>query len=580
MKRNYYLSLVATLAVVLSGCVDDAYDLSNLDTSAELKVKGLSLPLKVDEVTLDDVINLEEGGRIRVLNGEYVLVEEGEFESDNIMIDPIHADAPSSDKTEKHLDLVIPGASEKMQRVGSDDVFTGEYYITEDFSNYNFDLMNISEHLISLDRIEADMDIHTSLKLSGINCDEHLQVEFKDIQIHLPKGLELADYPGKYDPETGTLTVDELAVVDNGINIGVKLKAIDFKKMGLYLDEYLHSMTFNEKISLAEGKIVVHTDDLSKLPKQITLVKECDFSDIDVNTFSGKIKYNFDGFDVAPINLNDLPSVLTQGNTDIRIANPQIYLSINNPAAPYKVSAQTGIKFIAHRAEQADKEFVLDNGFFTLGYENGTSDQLFCLSPKMPQTLYPGFEGSKHVAFSTLGNILSGNGLPSSIDISLVNPCIPEQEVENVEIGVDMGKVKGRYVFFSPLALADESIIVYSDVLDGWNSEDLDALTVSELEINTDITSDLPINLNLVGYPIDKYGNVINNVKVEGAVIPANANAHAVRIFITGAVKNLDGIRFEATATSDGSGVSLKPSQHISLKNLKVKVSGNYTTKF
>ena len=188
MKRNYYLSLVATLAVMLSGCVDDAYDLSNLDTSAELKVKGLSLPLKVDEVTLDDVINLEEGGRIRVLNGEYVLVEEGEFESDNIMIDPIHADAPSSDVTEKYLDLVIPGAGEKQQRVGSDDMFTGEYYIKEDFSNYNFDLKNISEHLISLDRIEADMDIHTSLKLSGINCDEHLKVEFKDITIRLPKG--------------------------------------------------------------------------------------------------------------------------------------------------------------------------------------------------------------------------------------------------------------------------------------------------------------------------------------------------------------------------------------------------------
>ena len=184
------------------------------------------------------------------------------------------------------------------------------------------------------------------------------------------------------------------------------------------------------------------------------------------------------------------------------------------------------------------------------------------------------------MAFSSLGNILSGNGLPSSIDISLVNPCIPEQEVENVEIGVDMGKVKGRYVFFSPLALADESIIVYSDVLDGWNSEDLDALTVSELEIKTDITSDLPINLNLVGYPIDKYGDVINNVKVEGAVIPANAKGHVVRIFITGAVKHLDGIRFEATATSDGSGTSLKPSQRISLRNLKVKVSGNYTTKF
>jgi hypothetical protein len=363
------------------------------------------------------------------------------------------------------------------------------------------------------------------------------------------------------------------------VKLDVDIEGINFERAGLFIDQVLNSMTFDEKITLAEGKIVVITDDISKLPKQIGLTKECDFSDIDVTSFTGAIKYDFDGFDIAPIYLTDLPAVLTQEQTDLHIANPQIYLSINNPAAPYKVSAQTGLKFTTHRPGLEDKEYTLDNGYFTLGYEQGTGNQLFCLSPDVPETFYEGFDGATHVPFSTLGDVLSGNGVPTSIDISLVNPCIPEQMVENVEIGVDMGKVKGRYLFYSPLALAKESIIVYNEIVDGLSSDVTEDLTISQINITADISTDLPIGAKMAVYPMDKNGNRIQNVQVSPIEIPANAKAFPLDIVVTGEITDLDGIMFEAVAQPDGSETSLKPSQSISLKGIKVRVSGKYTTK-
>jgi hypothetical protein len=80
-------------------------------------------------------------------------------------------------------------------------------------------------------------------------------------------------------------------------------------------------------------------------------------------------------------------------------------------------------------------------------------------------------------------------------------------------------------------------------------------------------------------YPMDKNGNRIQNVQVSPIEIPANAKAFPLDIVVTGEITDLDGIMFEAVAQPDGSETSLKPSQSISLKGIKVRVSGKYTTK-
>ncbi len=60
MMKRYFLAATPIAAMLLlTGCMDDNYDLSNIDTTSEVKVNGLVLPVNVKPVTLS--ID-EEGG--------------------------------------------------------------------------------------------------------------------------------------------------------------------------------------------------------------------------------------------------------------------------------------------------------------------------------------------------------------------------------------------------------------------------------------------------------------------------------------------------------------------------------------
>ena len=187
-----------------------------------------------------------------------------------------------------------------------------------------------------------------------------------------------------------------------------------------------------------------------------------------------------------------------------------------------------------------------------------------------------------------MGNILSGEKIPESIDINVVNPQIPVQHVENFALGQTLGAIQGTYVFYAPLALTEGSVIKYSEVFDGWSDEELDNIAISQLRVDANITSNIPFELALKAYPIDKNGQKItNNGKVvEGKiymngfdVIPANANGSLV-IKIDGAIQQLDGIILDAEIhgkdVAGSTGNALKPNHQIKLDNLKMKVSGEY----
>ena len=53
MKKriNYCAALIAAL-MTFSGCIDDDIDLENIDTTAEVKVVDLTVPLNLDEIKL------------------------------------------------------------------------------------------------------------------------------------------------------------------------------------------------------------------------------------------------------------------------------------------------------------------------------------------------------------------------------------------------------------------------------------------------------------------------------------------------------------------------------------------------
>ena len=67
MKTRHFLftGLSALSVFVLSSCVDSDYDLSDIDSMARFKTKNLVVPLNLDAITLDQVMDLDEDSEIK-----------------------------------------------------------------------------------------------------------------------------------------------------------------------------------------------------------------------------------------------------------------------------------------------------------------------------------------------------------------------------------------------------------------------------------------------------------------------------------------------------------------------------------
>ena len=111
MKQFLYLSAAAgLLAVSMASCIDDKYDLDNLDKTSEFKLVDLTLPVNVSEVKLDQIIKLEENSSLKVveMNGKevYAVVQSGDFESQSLKIQDIQTSTPQIAPTYVEFDVV------------------------------------------------------------------------------------------------------------------------------------------------------------------------------------------------------------------------------------------------------------------------------------------------------------------------------------------------------------------------------------------------------------------------------------------------------------------------------------------
>jgi len=576
------LTLIATVA--LTGCIDNEYNIDDIDTTSEFKVKDLVLPINLDVVTLGDIINIKEGDPIKELtsNGQtfYAVQESGTFSSDPINIPKFTSQAPRISPSV--LNFSNGTRSESAARIASLTLPLKEpINRTVRYTADNIDpsIVEITDLFtpglgISL-QFTADHDISSIA-----------DVELSDIELQLPKGLQVERIipEGNYQQDNGKLTISSVKLENNSANISLAASGIRLKDYYPGIDN--HSLTLDAEINIesANLKITPKTLAISEIPSSLSLNIEYELSDLDVDAVSGEIEYKLEGdaLNISPISLSDIPDFLAQEETNLTLANPQIYLSVNNPLAMDNLGFQTGLKLTALRENKPAKDFSLDKGFFTIGYDKGVEGPYnFCLSPKVPETetVPEVYAEPQHVAFTSLSEVISGNGIPSSIGIDLVDPMVYKQSVTRFKLGRDINSLEGNWEFIAPLAMKNGSgsKIIYTDIENGWNDNDVDAITIQKLEITTNITSTLPLNAHITGYPIDKYGNQISGVSIVGADIPAGATDYPVEIHITGEVKHLDGITFTATVEPGDNDEALSPNQTLTLKKVRVKVSGNYT---
>lgn len=568
-------TFVAVVMPLLASCIDSNYDLSDIDTTVELQVQNLVVPINIDAITMGSIVDLKEDQVVKIYNGEYAIIYNGSFNSDDVNIPSIHFTAPSLNPSENIVELI---GLQPMSRAAAS---TYSFDLGNTESDFTFTSSFVSPFIVRIDRIGCD--INFSLRFTLKDIENYVnRLTLRNAVLQLPKGLTLSDAAGgTYNPATGELSLPDRTVTTGSLVVSLTATGLNFAQAGGVYDYDNSQIQLTGSLYLKEGIAEISSDDIKSgvagLPSSFVFRTDYTISDVDVTTFSGHFKYTLDHTALTKVDLSSIPDVFSQSSTNLSFVNPMLYLQVTNPLQSYDIYARTGMEILAYHGTQS-KSYTINDPYFQIGPDNPDGIYNFCLSPQAPADPDPEFPGFEHVGFSQLSNVLEGNGIPQQLEISLTDPKLPDQEVTDFELGKSLGALHGKYKLVVPLEFTPGSSVTYTKTIDGWSSEDLDALTIKTLEVSLRVTTDIPVDLTFTGYPVDATGNQIDGVELVGATIPANASAHPVLIRATGAFTGLDGICFTAVADAADDG-ALTPDMTIDIKEIRPCVSGYYTKK-
>ncbi len=615
--------LFAATIMLTTACVDNNYDLSDVDGTVGIDVNNLTIPLEVDHLKLNQVIELEDDDEIKVVdgpNGEkiYAITKEGDFESDIISIPNFITEQPDIASVTGKLTFSNMAAVRGYKRRQSIDLESikeqvdpiVQYDISEERTAINVVPTDVDDAIVSIEKLGLDgtyeipltFDSQKQILQSLPDGVGTLKIRIENLKLKIPKGLvgtftmNGEEITENYNINTGILDLQGKSFIayEGKIKMLVTLTDIDFDKAGEDIKFVENKFSLESDAGVLSGHLAVSIElpdnidefsslELLQLAQQLDIFREnlsrCEIdytcapimSALTINEFTGKVQYDIDNLDIDPVSIENLPDFLADNNTNIKLANPQVYLNITNPLAAkgYNLYAEAGLSIKAERADNQMKgPFTLNDGKLKINKANN----VFCLAPD-PSVRLAGYENAEPMEFTSLSDILSGDGLPTKLHINVTAPCVPTQLVSNFKLPQDFDPVVGNYYLYAPLAINAGSNIVYTETMDEWYDETMAKLTIEQVKLAADVNSRVPLSATITIKPINVKGQVISGVKTNKVKLEAGQSSK-LNLLISGKIKNLDGVIIEAHLDGDGNEIS--PDQYLEFKNMKVTVSGQY----
>lgn len=558
------------MAVSMASCIDDKYDLDKLDKKSEFKLVDLTLPVNVSEVKLDQIIKLDENSSLKVveMNGKevYAVVQSGDFESQSLQIKDIQTSTPQIAPTYVEFDVVtVEGQHDFQLR----DVPPQPLTYTAD---------NVDDYITGFTGIY--MEKEPSVLTMEVNLEGATDIEYElsKLRILMPKGLQVNPVAGyDYNPGSGVLTIDKVGVKNGKGAISLEITGMELTDEARFENQKL---IYESSITFKEATLSVKSGSTSLVPRLVRFSINSTLTALHITSFSGDVHYDLtgEGLDIPSVSLGDLPDFLSQGNTTLRLANPQLYVGVErNPVAEYGLNFSTGMRLTKIYGQSATGSYEPERRIETSTDKYGAGPYDFVLSPTDPKSYPDQFaKNIEHIPFPGMSDVLDGAGLPDRIEIELLKPEIPTHHIDHFKLQ-EYSALKGHYEFLAPLAFKPEgTVIIYSDTFDDWGSEDLDKLTLNAITVDADALSTLPLDAKLHITPL---ADEISDLKVSDIILKASPDTQHITLGVTGTIRNFKGITIEAVVTPANEDV-IAPDQTITLTNLKAKVSGSYVTDF
>lgn len=603
MKKVNLFLLPLAVMLLCASCMDDNYDLSEIDTNSRLYVNNLTVPLNIDPLNLDLMLDIADDSDIKTdAEGNYYFMKEGTFTSDPVNVDKIKFEKPSAE---------FSGGLSINLAIGEDVVNNIQFYASNmtlgailadpvlmniigispdmDILNVKFDESKTTNE-ITFTKTDVDANVkrieklgvepatlNVRLKLNGISSVLK-PFSLNNLKVIMPRGFILKAQSGiTYDPEKGILKPDngkfglnQNYVADLSITFeGLNYDQLEEDGMKVF-DPVKHIIDYKKKCS-AEGEAVLKFTDLNAnatfadvlaLTNDDAINYECNVgfdNDLVISSFDGDIIYSMDDIVMDPVSISDVPEMLKENGTNIDLMNPQLYLSLNNQLYDYGIKVNSNLE-------------IKGNNTITAPLNINNSEWTNIVMAPMNSDLYHSgyaFEEVKNLSKVVGSN--DGQQFPQVLNIRVIKPQVPETKLlRTLALGSDIASVSGTWEFYTRLTLTDNTKIKYTKDWDDWGDEDLDGLTINKAVVSVTLQKDVELDAENVEFIlIGKNGELRGQTSLTGA-----AKQDLVINLEGGPVSEIQGGKLNVRLK--GTNKDLNKEQQIKISNLKVVIDGYY----
>lgn len=563
-------ALLLTSFGITTSCIDNSYDLNkDIDMTISAGGEHLAIPVGYTEkITLDKIIELDEGDDLQIVDGEYHLLKKDNIDETNTSvklvtvnessnpIEPIRIISGNHDSDV--YDILIPNAE-------------SEGFI-------NAEAHGVDKAVIEIGSLAADMPTTLTLKLKLSGEISTSLVKVGTMTITFPNFIQ-------FEKENGlngqTLTMTDVQIEPySGFTKELKINKYVFGKKygeGNRVDEENGDRILkieNQEIKIEMQGINV-TDPSGNGSLNIT--PTITLAEMAVSEVYGIIQPDID---VKPteVELNNLPDFLQDDEIRLDITNPVFSFNANNPL---NTDVEMDGVLTGYKDGKVTKIVKIGSG-------NGGASITLKPSGDKQQTISI-VRDEKTVVEANATKVVVPNlndiieTIPDHINVEL-KPAVKTEQYYTVNLGQDY-TLNSAYDIDIPLSFGSNLKIVYEETLDNFDL-DLEDVDIKKAVLSINAVNTIPLAMEIKNdnvSALDANGNVIKDidVTVEGTITESKdgktevSSALNVNLNETaeGAISKLDGLKLKITAVpGQATDVQLLSTQWMQLKDMKLKI--------
>lgn len=561
-------ALLLTSLGITTSCIDSSYDLNkDIDMTISAGGEHLAIPVGYTEkITLDKIIELDEGDDLQIVDGEYHLLKKDNIDETNTSVGTVTVAESENiiDAIPLTYSVSTPGATIVIPKEQSE-------------GKINAEARGVDKAVIEIGSLAADMPTTLTLKFElggGISIE---RVDIKTMTITFPDFIQ-------FENENG-LNGQTLTMTD------VQIKPSGFTKE-LKINKYVFGNTYGEGnrveeengdriLKIENQKITIEMQDIHVNNPQgsgsLSITPTVTLSEMAVSEVYGTIQPDID---VKPteVELNNLPDFLQDDEIRLDITNPVFSFNANNPL---NTDVEMDGILTGYKDGKVTKTVKIGSG-------NGGASITLKPSGDKQQTISI-VRDEKTVVEANATKVVVPNlndiieTIPDRINVEL-KPAVKTEQYYTVNLGQDY-TLNSAYDIDIPLSFGSNLKIVYEETLDNFDL-DLEDVDIEKAVLSINAVNTIPLAMEIKNENVsalDANGNVIKDIDVtveetiteskDGKTEVSSALNVNLNETAEGAISKLDGLKLKITAVpGQATDVQLLSTQWMQLKDMKLKI--------